>query len=119
MSSTRLERDPLGEKPVPADALYGIQTLRAFENFPISGLRPLPAFVDAVVWIKRSAALTHKKATLSSSYPVQTGATLSGVRLANASNESCGGSLATACGRSTRRASENAFVLFGKNIAPN
>ena len=53
MTTTRLERDPLGEKPVPADALYGIQTLRAAENFPISGLRPLPAFVDAVVWIKR------------------------------------------------------------------
>ncbi|MDX2194727.1 MAG: aspartate ammonia-lyase [Gemmatimonadales bacterium] len=58
--TTRLEKDPLGEKAVPADALYGIQTLRAAENFPISGLRPLPLFVDAVVWIKRSAALTHK-----------------------------------------------------------
>jgi fumarate hydratase class II len=60
MADTRIERDPLGEKAVPASALYGIQTLRAAENFPISGLRPLPAFVDAVVWIKRSAALTHK-----------------------------------------------------------
>ncbi len=61
MTATRLERDPLGEKAVPADALYGIQTLRAAENFPISGLRPLPQFVDAVVWIKRSAALTHRE----------------------------------------------------------
>jgi fumarate hydratase, class II len=61
MTDTRIERDPLGEKAVPAAALYGIQTLRAAENFPISGLRPLPAFVDAVVWIKRSAALTHKE----------------------------------------------------------
>ena len=61
MTDTRLERDPLGEKAVPASALYGIQTLRAAENFPISGLRPLPAFVDAVVWIKRSAAVTHKE----------------------------------------------------------
>ncbi len=61
MTSTRIEKDPLGEKPVPTTALYGIQTLRAAENFPISGLRPLPAFVDAVVWIKRSAALTHKR----------------------------------------------------------
>ncbi len=52
----RIEKDPLGEKQVPADALYGIQTLRAVENFPISGLRPLPAFVDAVVRIKRRAA---------------------------------------------------------------
>jgi aspartate ammonia-lyase len=61
MTSTRTEHDPLGQKAVPSDALYGIQTLRAAENFPISGLRPLPAFVDAVVWIKRSAALTHKE----------------------------------------------------------
>jgi aspartate ammonia-lyase len=59
--TTRIEKDPLGEKAVPADALYGIQTLRAAENFPISGLRPLPQFVDAVVWIKRAAALTHKE----------------------------------------------------------
>jgi aspartate ammonia-lyase len=59
--TTRLEKDPLGEKQVPVAALYGIQTLRAVENFPISGLRPLPAFVDAVIWIKRSAALTHKE----------------------------------------------------------
>src|SRR4029450_12498611 len=58
---SRIECDPLGEKPVPADGLYGIQTARAVENFPISGLRPLPVFVDAVVWIKRSAALTHKQ----------------------------------------------------------
>jgi aspartate ammonia-lyase len=61
MTSSRIECDPLGEKAVPASALYGIQTLRAAENFPISGLRPLPAFVDAVIWIKRSAALTHKE----------------------------------------------------------
>jgi aspartate ammonia-lyase len=59
--STRVERDPLGEKAVPSDALYGIQTLRAAENFPISGLRPLPPFVDAVIWIKRSAAVVHKQ----------------------------------------------------------
>jgi aspartate ammonia-lyase len=61
MSTTRIERDPLGEKAVPATALYGIQTLRAAENFPISGLRALPAFIDAVIWIKRSAAIVHKQ----------------------------------------------------------
>jgi aspartate ammonia-lyase len=61
MTTTRIERDPLGEKAVPAGALYGIQTLRAAENFPVSGLRSLPAFVDAVIWIKRSAALVHKQ----------------------------------------------------------
>ncbi len=56
----RTEKDPLGEKQVPAEALYGIQTLRAVENFPISGLAPLPGFVEAVVLIKRAAADTHK-----------------------------------------------------------
>jgi fumarate hydratase class II len=61
MSATRIERDPLGELPVPADALYGIQTERARQNFPISHLRPLPPFVTAVVWIKKAAALTHQQ----------------------------------------------------------
>src|SRR5262250_1926222 len=59
--TTRVEKGPLGEKAVPSEALYGIQTLRAAENFPISGLRPMPTFVDAMIWIKRSAALTHKE----------------------------------------------------------
>jgi aspartate ammonia-lyase len=59
--TTRVERDPLGELAVPADALYGVQTMRALHNFPISGLRPLPAFVTATVWIKRAAALTHRE----------------------------------------------------------
>ena len=56
----RTEKDPLGEKQVPDAALYGVQTLRATENFPISGMRPLEAFVLAQVWIKKAAALTHK-----------------------------------------------------------
>jgi aspartate ammonia-lyase len=58
---TRTEKDPLGTLAVPADALYGVQTLRAVQNFPISGMRPLPAFVEATVRIKRAAALTHKE----------------------------------------------------------
>src|SRR6266705_198523 len=61
MGATRIERDPLGELPVPADALYGVQTERARQNFPISQLFPLPPFVNAVVWIKKAAALTHKQ----------------------------------------------------------
>lgn len=56
----RVERDPLGEVEVPADALYGAQTARALANFPISGLRPDPAFVNAVVRIKRAAASVHR-----------------------------------------------------------
>ena len=61
MSQTRMERDPLGELPVPADALWGIQTERARQNFPISNLRPRPAFVDACIGIKKAAALTHRE----------------------------------------------------------
>lgn len=61
MAETRMERDPLGELAVPAAALYGVQTERARLNFPISGLKALPAFVDAVIWIKKSAAQTHKE----------------------------------------------------------
>jgi aspartate ammonia-lyase len=61
MPDVRIETDPLGQLEVPAGALYGVQTLRARLNFPISGLRPLPAFVDAVVRIKKSAAQTHRE----------------------------------------------------------
>jgi aspartate ammonia-lyase len=59
--ATRTEKDPLGTKDVPADALYGVQTVRAKENFPISGLAPLWPFVMAQTWIKKAAALTHKE----------------------------------------------------------
>ncbi|MGI9079102.1 MAG: aspartate ammonia-lyase [Gemmatimonadaceae bacterium] len=55
----RDEKDPLGTLRVPVHALYGVQTLRAVQNFPISGLRALPAFVIATVRIKKAAALTH------------------------------------------------------------
>jgi aspartate ammonia-lyase len=61
MPDTRREKDPLGPLDVPNDALYGVQTLRAKENFPISELRPLRPFVVAQVWIKKAAALTHKE----------------------------------------------------------
>src|SRR3954465_836183 len=60
-AATRTEKDPLGPKEVPVDALYGVQTLRARENFPISGLAPLWPFVMAQTWIKKAAALTHKE----------------------------------------------------------
>ena len=52
----RIERDPLGEKPVPADAYYGIQTARAVENFPISGLRAPADLVAATVLVKKACA---------------------------------------------------------------
>jgi aspartate ammonia-lyase len=57
---TRLEKDSLGERRIPADAYYGIQTDRALENFPISGLKPKPSYVDATVRVKKSAAIVNK-----------------------------------------------------------
>lgn len=55
----RIELDSLGEKEVPAEAYYGIQTQRALENFPVSGLREHPDFIKAYVMIKKAAALTN------------------------------------------------------------
>jgi fumarate hydratase, class II len=57
--STRTERDSLGEMQVPADALYGAQTQRAVENFPISELRFPRSFIAALGTIKRAAAETN------------------------------------------------------------
>jgi aspartate ammonia-lyase len=57
--NTRIERDPLGERPVPAGAYYGIQTQRAIENFPISGLRMPAGLVTATVLVKKAAAETN------------------------------------------------------------
>ena len=54
----RVEHDLLGEREVPEDALYGIQTLRATENFPITGvpIREFPALIDALAAVKEAAA---------------------------------------------------------------
>jgi aspartate ammonia-lyase len=52
----RTERDPLGEVQIPANAYYGAQTMRAVENFPISGLRVPATLVTATVLVKRAAA---------------------------------------------------------------
>jgi fumarate hydratase class II len=61
MADVRIESDPLGTMPVSNSSLYGIQTERARQNFPISGLQPMPAFVKGIVWVKKAAALTHKE----------------------------------------------------------
>lgn len=58
--SFRTERDPLGEVSVPADAYYGVQTARAVENFPISGLRAPADLVTAAVLIKKAAAQANE-----------------------------------------------------------
>ncbi len=57
--SFRIERDPLGERGVPADAYYGIQTVRAVENFPISGLRAHGSLITATVLVKKAAAVAN------------------------------------------------------------
>ena len=55
-SAHRTEHDPLGELAVPADAYYGIQTVRAVQNFAISGLRAPDRLVTATLLVKRAAA---------------------------------------------------------------
>ena len=57
----RVERDSMGEVRVPADALYGAQTQRAVENFPISGLRFPRTFIRALGMIKGAAAAANRE----------------------------------------------------------
>jgi aspartate ammonia-lyase len=63
---TRVEHDLLGEREVPDDALYGIQTLRALENFPITGvpLREFPTLIAALAAVKEAAALANTELDL-------------------------------------------------------
>ncbi len=56
MADFRIEKDSIGDVQVPASAYYGAQTQRAVENFPISGMKPYPAFVWSMALIKRAAA---------------------------------------------------------------
>src|SRR4029078_6544099 len=55
----RTEGDPLGELQVPADAYYGVQTQRAVDNFPISGMTAPPELVVATILVKKAAALAN------------------------------------------------------------
>jgi aspartate ammonia-lyase len=57
----RIERDTLGEVQVPDHALYGAQTQRAVENYPISGLREHPVFIRSFVFLKKAAALANRE----------------------------------------------------------
>ncbi len=59
MDKVRIERDSLGEKEIPSSAYYGIQTHRAVENFPISGLRAGFPLIQATAYIKKAAAMTN------------------------------------------------------------
>jgi aspartate ammonia-lyase len=55
----RQERDPLGVRDVPSEVYWGIQTLRAVENFPVSGRRERPELIGAYAVVKKAAALTN------------------------------------------------------------
>jgi aspartate ammonia-lyase len=55
----RIERDSMGDRTIPNHVYYGIQTQRAIENFPISGLKPLPTYVDACLYIKKATAIVN------------------------------------------------------------
>ena len=56
---TRKEIDSLGEKKIPQDAYYGIQTFRAIENFPVSGIKAPADFIRAYVYVKKAAAIAN------------------------------------------------------------
>ena len=56
---TRQEHDSIGTKEVPAEAYYGVQTLRAAENFYITGMNMHPELINSVAQIKKAAAITN------------------------------------------------------------
>lgn len=59
MKKFRIEYDSIGEKEIPVQAYYGVQTLRAYENFKISGKKTHKEMIRAIVQIKKAAALTN------------------------------------------------------------
>ncbi|HTL70554.1 MAG TPA: aspartate ammonia-lyase [Candidatus Eisenbacteria bacterium] len=60
--SPRAEKDSLGVRQIPDDVYYGVQTDRAVENFPVSGLRAHPRFIDAYLYVKKAAAIANRRA---------------------------------------------------------
>jgi len=60
MNDYRIEKDSLGSLEVPKNAYFGVQTQRAVLNFPVSGMKPYPAFIWSMASIKTAAAKVHK-----------------------------------------------------------
>src|SRR5690349_5551032 len=60
-SPTRSEKDSLGIKQIPAHVYYGIQTARAVENYPISGMRAHPTLIRAIGMVKEAAAEANRE----------------------------------------------------------
>ncbi|MBW4593307.1 MAG: aspartate ammonia-lyase [Brasilonema angustatum HA4187-MV1] len=58
-SQVRIERDSMGDRQLLSTNYYGIQTLRATENFPISGIKPLATYVDAGIILKKATAIVN------------------------------------------------------------
>jgi len=83
MSTYRTEKDSLGEMQVPAGALWGAQAQRAVQNFPISGMKPYPAFIWAQAMVKRAAAEVNRDLGLFADVTVE-GRTISGADIAQA-----------------------------------
>lgn len=73
---TRLESDSIGEMEIPENAYYGVQSLRARENFPITGAKLHPVFIKNLARVKRAAAITNRAIEMlcgtkvSSDYPM-------------------------------------------------
>ena len=63
LNNIRIEEDLLGTREVPADAYYGVHTLRAIENFYISNskISDIPEFVRGMVMVKKAAAMANKE----------------------------------------------------------
>ena len=55
-NNTRIEKDSMGELEVPHDALFGAQTQRAINNFPVSGQRLPEPFIRALITVKKSSS---------------------------------------------------------------
>ena len=55
----RVETDLIGTKEIDQDAYYGLQTLRAYENFNITGRRAHPEFIRSLAAVKKAAAITN------------------------------------------------------------
>src|SRR3954466_7591592 len=60
-TATRSEKDSLGTKEIPAHVYYGIQTARAVENYPISGMRAHPTLIRAFGMVKEAAAEANRE----------------------------------------------------------
>lgn len=82
-TATRTEQDSLGTIEVPATALWGAQTQRAIQNFPISGMRPYPAFIWAQTAIKRAAAQVNAELGLFADHDTNS-QTFTGTQIADA-----------------------------------